>query len=78
MGPQSRSEERQQEDFTQDGAPQRIAAPKPSVELRRSKIAHRRVPTDLAREEANDFSEDQNPRFNCEPTNIIFDYALIK
>ena len=32
--------------------------------------------TDLAREEADDFTPDQNPRFQCEPTNIIFDYAF--
>lgn len=65
-------------DFTQDGAPQRIAAPK-AVGWTEEAIQNRPPPyvlTDLAREEANDFSEDQNPRFNCEPTNIIFDYAF--
>jgi hypothetical protein len=32
--------------------------------------------TDIVRAEAGDFTADQNPRFNCEPTNIIFDYAF--
>jgi hypothetical protein len=34
------------------------------------------VLTEIAREEAGNFTADQNPRFNCEPTNIIFDYAF--
>ena len=65
-------------DFTQDGATQRIAAPE-AVGWTEEAIQNRPPPyvlTDLAREEADDFSQDQNPRFNCEPTNIIFDYAI--
>lgn len=30
--------------------------------------------TQIGMDEADDFTGDQNPRFNCEPTNIIFDY----
>lgn len=65
-------------DFGKDGSPQKVDAPQavgwgqeasqnrpPSYEL-----------TDLAREEADDFTQDQNPRFQCEPTNIILDYAF--
>jgi hypothetical protein len=32
--------------------------------------------TQIAQGEAGNFTPDQNPRFNCEPTNIIFDYAF--
>ena len=32
--------------------------------------------TDIGREEAGNFTRDDNPRFKCEPTNIIFDYAF--
>lgn len=32
------------------------------------------VLTQIAIDESGDFTGDQNPRFNCEPTNIIFDY----
>lgn len=34
------------------------------------------VSTQIGREEAGNYSGDDNPRFNCEPTNIIFDYAF--
>lgn len=30
--------------------------------------------TQIGIDESNDYTGDQNPRFNCEPTNIIFDY----
>lgn len=66
-------------DFSRDGSPQKIAAPKP-VGWDQQRGGPNRPPpyalTDLAREEADDFTPDQNPRFQCEPTNIIFDYAF--
>lgn len=34
------------------------------------------VPTQIGQDEAAKYSGDDNPRFNCEPTNIIFDYAF--
>ena len=65
-------------DFAQDGSPQKIAAPE-AVGWTEEAIQNRPPPyvlTELAKEEADDFTQDQNPRFNCEPTNIIFDYAF--
>ena len=65
--------------FGRDGSPQKIAAPKPVGWGQQAGSASRPPPytlTDLAREEADDFTPDQNPRFQCEPTNIIFDYAF--
>ena len=65
--------------FGRDGLPQKIAAPKPVGWGQQAGSASRPPPyalTDLAREEADDFTPDQNPRFQCEPTNIIFDYAF--
>ena len=65
-------------DFTRDRSPQKIAAPE-AVGWTEEAIQNRPPPyvlTELAREEADDFTQDQNPRFNCEPTNIIFDYAF--
>ncbi|MDE0769230.1 MAG: DUF6152 family protein, partial [Opitutaceae bacterium] len=32
--------------------------------------------TQIGQDEAGNFTRDQNPRFKCEPTNIIFDYAF--
>ncbi len=34
------------------------------------------APTQIGQDEAAKYTADQNPRFNCEPTNIIFDYAF--
>lgn len=65
-------------DFGKDGSPQKIAAPQ-AVGWGQEASQNRPPPyklTDLAREEADDFTQDQNPRFQCEPTNIIFDYAF--
>ena len=30
--------------------------------------------TQIGQDEADDYTEEQNPRFICQPTNIIFDY----
>ena len=30
--------------------------------------------TQIGIDEADDYTEDQNPKFNCDPTNIIYDY----
>jgi hypothetical protein len=32
------------------------------------------VMTQIGIDESDDYTEDQNPKFNCEPTNIIYDY----
>ena len=32
--------------------------------------------TPIGQDEADDYTEEQNPRFICQPTNIIFDYAF--
>ncbi|MBT5168509.1 MAG: hypothetical protein HN763_05400 [Opitutales bacterium] len=66
-------------DFSRDGSPQKVAAPQPVGWGNEPGTQTRPPPyvlTDLAREEADDFTADQNPRFQCEPTNIIFDYAF--
>ena len=66
-------------DFGKEGLPQKIAAPKAVGWTQEAGASNPPPPyklTDLAREEADDFTQDQNPRFQCEPTNIIFDYAF--
>ena len=34
------------------------------------------APTEIGHAEASKYSGEDNPRFNCEPTNILFDYAF--
>ena len=66
-------------DFSRDGSPQKVAHPKPVGWGSNTATQNRRPPyvlTEIAREEADDFTEENNPRFKCEPTNIIFDYAF--
>lgn len=69
-------------DLTIDGSPQRVDILPPVGNQGRPGGGGGRprpsqyVPTPFGREEAGNYSGDDNPRFNCEPTNIIFDYAF--
>jgi hypothetical protein len=75
-------------DLARDGSPQRVAMPGPTGRPggaggkgQKGGGGNRPRPasyvlTQTAQDEAGNFTADQNPRFNCEPTNIIFDYAF--
>lgn len=69
-----------------NGSPQRVGPPPPAGQPRgprgprQGRGGPTRPPqyvmTEIGREEAGNFTRDDNPRFKCEPTNIIFDYAF--
>lgn len=74
-------------DLGREGSPQRVGLPPQTGQPRgpggprQGRGGGRPRPpqyalTDIAREEAGNFTPDDNPRFNCEQTNIIFDYAF--
>lgn len=73
-------------DLGREGSPQRVGPPPPNTQPRgpggprQGRGARPRPPqyvlTDIAREEAGNYTSDDNPRFNCEQTSIIFDYAF--
>ena len=71
-GPPPRGGPGQRVDSGQRGAPgQRGGPPR-----RGGGRPPRFVMTQIGQDEADDYTEEQNPRFICQPTNIIFDYAF--
>ncbi len=69
-------------DLTIDGSPQQVEILSPVGNQGRPGGRGGRprppqyAPTEIGLAEAGNYSRDDNPRFNCEPTNIIFDYAF--
>jgi hypothetical protein len=68
--------------LTIDGSPQRVEILPPVGNQGRPGDGGGRprptqyAPTEIGRAEASNYSGEDNPRFNCEPTNILFDYAF--
>ncbi len=87
QGPRPRSDGPPPElDLSADGSATRVALPPPTGQPRgpggprQGRGGRNRPPqyvlTDIAKEEAGKYTADDNPRFKCEPTSIIFDYAF--